>query len=261
MFYSAIVRFYAKKDIYFKRYPAESIHGMLFKMLKKRDAKKATILHDDYESKPFTISPMLPYLRWRGKKKYLKAGKKYYIKITFLEDEWYRLFMEYFLYHPENLRLNGTSLEVIEVLTNSKENKQCNCIEAKKLRENAIKKKKIRLKFHSTTTFRENGRHIILPKPDCVFNSLLTKWNKFGDSKLSLNEDDFDKIFISRYKLETMMEQFKSYPIKGFKGHCEYEVNLTGQKLKDINLMADFAFYSGVGYKTTMGLGQVSRDN
>ncbi|SNY41115.1 CRISPR-associated protein, Cas6 family [Orenia metallireducens] len=261
MFYSVIVRFYAKRDIYFSYYPAESWHGMLFKMLRKQDKDKTTILHDEYEGKPFTISPILPYLRWRKDKKYLKGGKKYFVRITFLEEQWYHLFMEYFLYQREKLELNGRELEIIEVLTNAKEDKRCNAISGEELWDNSRINRKIKLKFHSTTSFRVDEKHVIFPQGEFLFNSLLSKWKEYGDKELVVNSQDFGKINISRYKLESAMEQFKDYPIKGFRGYCEYELEaiLSDKKVKEINLLSDFAFYSGVGYKTTMGLGQVAR--
>jgi CRISPR-associated endoribonuclease Cas6 len=261
MFYSIIVKFRAKSDIYFKNYPGENLHGMLFNILKRRNDQQATLLHDKYESKPFTISPILPYLKWKKGKRYLKSGKKHFIRVTFLEDQWYKLFMESFLYNRQNLKLGRTKIEVDEILTNSKEHKRCNVIEAKDLRNNSRSSKKIKLKFHSTTTFRDNDRHIIFPQEKYLFNSLLSKWKEFGGEKLVVDSVDFSKIIISRYELESVMEEFKNYTIKGFRGYCEYELdnNLSLDKIRDINLLADFSFYSGVGYKTTMGLGQVAR--
>ncbi|ADL12359.1 CRISPR-associated endoribonuclease Cas6 [Acetohalobium arabaticum] len=261
MFYSVIVRFRAKKDIYFNYYPGESLHGMLFHMINKRDEEKVTVLHDRYNSKPFTISPILPYLKWRKGKRYLKKGKKYFFRITFLEEEWYKLFMEYFLYHPEGLKLNGVKIEVIEALTNSKQDNRCDCIEPSQLRQNSGDDRKIKFKFHSTTTFSIEDRHIIFPRADYLFNSLFSKWQEFGSEKLTVEREDFDNIYLSRYDLESTMEWFNDYPIKGFEGKCKYELSskISSKKVKDINLLAGFAFYGGVGYKTTMGLGQVAR--
>lgn len=263
MFYSVIVRFRAREDIYFNYYPSESLHGMLFYLLKKRDAEKVDFLHDEYESKPFTISPIIPYLKWRNGKKYLKKGDKHFFRITFLEDQWYKLFMEYFLYHRDELRLRGSKIEIIEVLTNSDEDKKCNSITPEKLRKESQTRQKIRIKIHSTTTFRDDDRHIVFPRVNYLFNSLYSKWEEFSEQDLIIEREDFNQIYVSRYDLKSAMEKFNEYPIKGFQGECEYEIDskLSKEKVKDLNLLADFAFYSGVGYKTTMGLGQVAKVN
>ena len=261
MLYSVIVRFKAKDDIYFRNYPGESMHGMLFHMLGKRDEKKASILHNQYDTKPFTFSPIMPYPKWEKGKRRLKANKLYFFRVTFLEDEWYLLFMEYFLYHGAELNLQGIKIEVIEALTHSNQDKRCNSMEYGKLWEESGYQRKIKFKFHSTTTFRVGDIHIIYPTSQYFFYNLIKKWEEFSDRKLSLTDEDLKKVYISRYNLSSVMEKFKDYPIKGFRGSCEYEIDssLSKEKVRELNLMADFAFYSGVGYKTTMGLGQVAR--
>ena len=263
MFYSVIVRFRPRKDIYFKYHPSESLHGMLFHMIKERDEEEVEVLHDGYDSKPFTISPIIPYPSWKHGKRYLKKGDKHFFRITFLEDNWYKLFMEYFLYYQDRLKLSGSQIEIIEVLTNSNEDKKCNSITPKKLRKNSQARQKIKFKIHSTTTFRDGDKHIVFPIHNYLFNSLYSKWEEFSSEELIVEREDFNHIYVSRYELESAMEQFSDCPIKGFRGDCEYELdaNLSEDKIKDINLLADFAFYSGVGYKTTMGLGQVARLN
>ncbi|MGM0369631.1 MAG: CRISPR-associated endoribonuclease Cas6 [Bacillota bacterium] len=261
MLYSVIVRFKALENITFKYYPGESLHGMLFQILSERDKDKADVLHNQYETKPFTISPIIPYPKWNGSRMELKSDKEHFFRITFLEEKWYVLFMSYFLHHHRDLQLQGSNIEIIEVLTNSKEDKRCKSLDYQELMEQAETRSKIKFKVHSTTTFRVGDRHIIFPAPNYLFHNLLNKWQMFGDEELSLEDKDFDKVYVSRYDLQSAMEKFRDYPIKGFKGKCEYELDntLSKQKKKEINLLFDFAFYSGIGYKTTMGLGQVAR--
>ena len=263
MLYSVIVKFKTKENVFFKYFPGESLHGMLFQILNKRDIKQADRLHNQYEVKPFTISPIIPYPRWQQGKMKLAAGKEHFFRITFLEEEWYQLFMSYFLHHNNKLQLQGADIEITKVVTNSEQDKRCQCLEYQELREKAKPHSNIKFKVHSTTTFRVGDRHIIFPAPNYLFHNLLNKWQMFGDEKLSLENKDFEKVYVSRYDLQSTMEKFRDYPIKGFKGSCEYELDstLSKQKKREINLLFDFAFYSGIGYKTTMGLGQVARQN
>ncbi|MGM0502286.1 MAG: CRISPR-associated endoribonuclease Cas6 [Bacillota bacterium] len=260
MLYSVIVKFNAKEQVQFKYFPGESLHGMLFSMLSEQDEAKANELHNEYETKPFTISPILPYPRRKNNKWVLKKDKEYFFRITFLEDEWYLLFVDYFLDNAE-LNLQGVDINIREVLTHSNQDKRCNSITCQTLENQARQKKKISFKFHSTTTFRIDKKHIIFPKANLVFNSLKTKWEEYNPDSLTLTAEDLDQIYISRYNLSSTMEKFNGYPIKGFKGKCVYELSsdLSARKMREINLLADYAFYSGIGYKTTMGLGQVAR--
>ena len=261
MLYSVVVNFKAEDDIYFNYFPGESLHAMFFNLLSKQDKAKAKLLHDDKRVKAFSISPILPYPSFVKGKRKLKVGKEYFFRITFLVDEWYLLFMESFLFQGAKLNLQNKKIEITEVKTVSKSDKRCRFIEYDKLIKRAGESSKIKFKFHSTTTFRVGEQHLIYPKPDILFYSLKNKWESFSDYQLQLSQDDLKKLYISRYDLNSTMEKFNSYKIKGFRGSCEYELSngLTAQQRKDLNLLADFAFYSGVGYKTTMGLGQVAK--
>ena len=81
------------------------------------------------------------------------------------------------------------------------------------------------------------------------------------DELLKKHEKEFEKIRVTRFRLKTELVNFSKYKIIGFVGKVVYELPETIDKeIKNtINALADFAFYSGVGYKTTMGMGQVRR--
>jgi CRISPR-associated endoribonuclease Cas6 len=54
--------------------------------------------------------------------------------------------------------------------------------------------------------------------------------------------------------------QFDRFAQKGFVGMVTYEVKRGTPELAHIvNALADLALYAGVGYKTTMGMGQCRR--
>jgi CRISPR-associated endoribonuclease Cas6 len=57
------------------------------------------------------------------------------------------------------------------------------------------------------------------------------------------------------------MLEFGSYRQIGFAGECTYEfaTDAPGELKRQVSLLADFAFHAGVGYKTTMGMGQAMR--
>ena len=69
------------------------------------------------------------------------------------------------------------------------------------------------------------------------------------------------EVDIARYKLRTQMMDFRSYRQLGFVGECEFGVRkgLCEEALGALQVLADFSVFAGVGYKTTMGLGQTRR--
>ncbi|GFP33975.1 hypothetical protein HKBW3S42_02315 [Candidatus Hakubella thermalkaliphila] len=50
------------------------------------------------------------------------------------------------------------------------------------------------------------------------------------------------------------------YSLIGFQGKCKYTVlSNQNEMTRYLNILADFAFFAGLGQKTTMGMGQVRR--
>ena len=103
-----------------------------------------------------------------------------------------------------------------------------------------------------------------MPYPELLFGSLLDRWNTFSQMPPLPAEwrDVFrNEIVFSRYDLHTNYMGYKGGSTKiGCLGRVTYESPRAGpDMLTVLNLLADFAFYSGAGMMTTMGFGQVKR--
>jgi CRISPR-associated endoribonuclease Cas6 len=102
--------------------------------------------------------------------------------------------------------------------------------------------------------------NVPLPLLDLVFGSLLDRWQAFAP--LALNPDlrrfAAEQVAVARYRLRTRALPFKPGAMQvGFSGECLF-VALRRDRywLSVLHLLADFAFYAGVGYQTSMGMGQ-----
>jgi len=64
---------------------------------------------------------------------------------------------------------------------------------------------------------------------------------------------------VLRYELKTQMGDFGNYRQIGFVGHCTLGMprRPVADVLRGMHLLCETAFFTGVGYKTTMGMGQV----
>ncbi len=256
MLYSTAVYFRAKEDIIFKSYEAEALHGLLFKILSKVNANLATKVHDDINKK-FTLSSFMPFTRRKGRLKILEKNREYKFRITFLDENLFHHFLTYFIKIQEPLFLNNVEICPTKILTTDAQDPWCSESTFEQLFQNP-KKELVMIKFLTTTTFRKGDRQLILPLPESVFGSLLFRWQLSGGPSLSLQQNDFKEIDLSRYELKTRQEQFGDYQVKGFTGNCEYWLgNLDKKKREEVIALAGFGFYSGIGYKTTMGLGQI----
>ncbi len=136
--------------------------------------------------------------------------------------------------------------------------------------------RKLTLQFYTPTAFRQGKYDTALPTPDRVFSSLLRRWNHYSGLQFPL--DIVTVIQTSYFDIRTeivtdLCVQFQhtdatvnasnvSNQFIGCVGKVTYQVldRIEGQTLKQINALADFALYAGVGRKTSMGMGMARRE-
>ncbi|MBE3560242.1 MAG: CRISPR system precrRNA processing endoribonuclease RAMP protein Cas6 [Ktedonobacteraceae bacterium] len=139
------------------------------------------------------------------------------------------------------------------------------------------------LEFASLTTFNRGSKKtgygtypVILPLPQFVFQNLLKRWqdvappeliNVIQTERLEQYLQD-DGIIITDYHLTAHRVTFTTHVQRGFLGTCTYQLRDSAEQVssqdpavpltlhQQIYLLARLAFYSGIGYKTAMGLGQ-----
>ncbi len=143
---------------------------------------------------------------------------------------------------------------------------------------------RIDMRFITPTTFKSAGMNVPLPLPALVFDSLLLRWMAFTSHRLrDLPGDQMaaylaHHIVISRHDIRTAMVRGKGGGKEiGFYGDVSFELLRRSDHLKKqdaalenllqaegvwfartANLLAEFALYSGVGRKTTTGMGVIS---
>ena len=117
------------------------------------------------------------------------------------------------------------------------------------------------VQFVSPAAFKQAGRYAILPQEDLLLQSLLMKWNE-ACSNYSLQDADLlaemkKGIHIVDYNLRTSRFQLKNTAIPCFYGKIFVEARLPIVLQEIWNALLCFAPYSGIGIKTTLGMGGV----
>lgn len=115
--------------------------------------------------------------------------------------------------------------------------------------------------FCTPTAFRQGEYDSALPTRDSVFNSLLKRWKNY--SNLEISETIIEAIFPSFFDIRTEIVAEQRSKFIGCVGNITYRIlaNVDPILIKQINALADFAVYSGIGRKTPMGMGMVRRLN
>ena len=198
----------------------------------------------------------------------LAAGGLYRVRFTILQDRPFLKLSEYFLGIRKGVRLflAGAPVSVKEVLiTPTAADPWPGHADPAELLARAQGVNAITLFFASPTTFRRGDINLPLPVPRLVFQSLYEKWQHFCPH-LPLKEDLLDfidqNLFPAEYDLQTNMVNFgKNAMYVGFTGRCTFglkqrTIQTYPEHARQVDLLASFAFYAGVGQKTTMGMGQ-----
>lgn len=152
----------------------------------------------------------------------------------------------------------------------------------------------LKLEFATLTTFNRSHAHgygahyALLPLPQYVFLNLAKRWEDIAPAELlsiihpRLIEDYTleDGVIITDYDLQPHRLHFTKHEQPGFVGRCTYlvrdsrrsstaaiskasqESSESGESSLSIPqqlwLLSQLAFYSGVGYKTSMGMGRMN---
>jgi CRISPR-associated endoribonuclease Cas6 len=108
----------------------------------------------------------------------------------------------------------------------------------------------------------------VFPESHYVFESLARQWEAFAPVEfrmeahgLALNrliEWCEEHVIVTHYTLETGYLSFSRFGQVGFQGTVTYEIKgpPTASEAQWLSPLARFALFSGIGYKTTMGMGQ-----
>lgn len=117
------------------------------------------------------------------------------------------------------------------------------------------------VQFLTPTAFKSEGRYAIFPQEKWLVQTLILKWNQtFPEMPL----DDQDAVAalergikITDYALRSTRYPLKNIKIPGFIGNVTFESHLAVPMEEIWQLLLYFATFSGVGIKTTLGMGAV----
>jgi CRISPR-associated endoribonuclease Cas6 len=243
-----------------------ALHGAFFSWLSQIEAGLATELHDLKSMKPFTVSDIQP-LRTTSNSREFTATNPGWFRITSLDERLDRVLIGRNL--PAEVEILNERFKVEHICRTPTEHSWANCqswdeltASAATLTEKNGFNRKFWLGFHSPTTFKAAGRAFPLPLPEQVFNSLLTRWNSFSPYRIEVENLCAD-LAISGYDLAThlvwMEGSRQGSKLLCFTGWCEYTLFSNDKRVADIlKALTNLAFYAGVGYKTSMGFGQIA---
>jgi CRISPR-associated endoribonuclease Cas6 len=120
----------------------------------------------------------------------------------------------------------------------------------------------ISFRFVSPTGFKREGKQFFLPLPELVFGDLLRKYRRFAGEPPSPDIDAdtlVARVELTRYNIRSHAAKLrKDRIIRGFCGEAEFSAQKLSQPERKLaSSLASLAFFTGIGFKTTQGMGEV----
>jgi CRISPR-associated endoribonuclease Cas6 len=233
-------------------------------LLKRDNQSLADQIHDHDGLKPLTVSSVM-YADGADATGEVTPEQSYAIRVTALSPELEELVATWPERAPTHFMLDTTRWQV-EAATADQDahpwagRATCAELAAPGLTGTGGKQRRWELYFAAPVTFRQRGMNQPFPLPELVFGSLLERWNCFAPLPLPDEARDFvsGAVAVSAYDLHSVRAQTKNNaPQIGALGRCTYTATRPDPYgVPCLDVLARFAFYSGVGAGTTRGFGR-----
>ncbi|MEM7769824.1 MAG: CRISPR-associated endoribonuclease Cas6 [Cyanobacteria bacterium P01_A01_bin.37] len=265
------------------------LHALFLSLVSSVDSEMGDQLHANQANKSFTLSPLQLLKQRRGQlqslaesplrwtyRKPISPGTPCWWRISLLDDRLFsRLTQLWLKLNPDHpWHLGPANLQITSILgTPQSTQPWANfCNYAQLYDQASDQERKLTLQFYTPTAFRQGKYDSAMPTPDRVFGSLLRRWNHY--SSIEFSPTILEIVQPSYFDIRTDVasdprSQFQHTGAKtdpcnqftGCVGKVTYRVlgRVDASTLKQINALADFALYAGVGRKTPMGMGVTRR--
>lgn len=252
------VRMYPKQDCELPHPCAHLVHGAVLRLIRYDDQEMSHSLHDDAQVKPFSISTVWPRSRARGDSMAISKYTPCRLRLCTVGRPVFDAFTRPLfdlLARNDAIELHGTPFHILEA---GLEPPFGGAAEFRTLL--ADRGSEARLRFMSPTTFRRQGLNVPLPDPGLVYGSLWQKWQALSDAPVE--QRIFDELSaalaLSEARIGTRGWKYPKFTMIGFTGTALYQIvrPVSAEARMLFAALSALSFYTGVGYRTTMGMGQ-----
>jgi CRISPR-associated endoribonuclease Cas6 len=262
--YSVALELVATQNATLPAAMGRQVHALFLCLIRQFDSALNARLHGEPNYRPFTVST----LRGgdvQGNRLVLCKGQSYYLRVTLLDSGaiWEGLQRHFLEASPIYVSLDAIPLRLNRILMTPAAVPVgwIGSTDWNTLAMSPPAHSSFTMHFNSPTAF-SLGEHQfeLFPKPQFVWGSLLRTWNRYAPECFRIEKQRLQEVLtrhvtITSRALRTQTLHFPTYVQKGFVGRCSFQVE-EGQPLAEIAALTAFAPYAGVGYKTTMGMGQ-----
>jgi CRISPR-associated endoribonuclease Cas6 len=273
-FHSIVLKLAPEREGQVRATHGHQAHAAFLHTVRQADPALAEVLHHSkLPIRLFTVSPLMGVGVKREGTLEVSPERDYFMRFTLLDRLIFEQFMARFLQGDgrPRLRLGQMSFCIKEILASPGSHPWAGYTSLVELAQNARPVERVTLQFATPTVFsfgkRQWGQQMVpLPIPRLVFGSLAKAWNALALPALNLDRKALrtyleDGVVVAGLRgIRTRMLAYKDAPQVGFVGRVTFEFKGQDETQRAcLDALAELAFYTGVGYKTPMGMGQCRR--
>lgn len=271
---STLISLIPQTDVALRPTMGHHAYAAFLAIIQESDPTLSEKLHAQSSQKPFTVSPLIAEAKKRDNQLHIKAGTDCKLRYTFLDDELFTHFGKSFLTQVlPTIRLGDAKFQVKQLVSHATEEQSWSGHATyAELVQSTKTDTRMSFQFYSPTAFRRMTPRGQKTRSDTsvdlvrCYQSWVNKWNTFAPIKLdkeALLAFIKDHGQVTAVSTKSRALNFGKHTEIGWVGKCACvfypEDSLDENLLRTANCLADFAFYCGTGYKTTMGMGQTKR--
>lgn len=231
------------------------MHPLFLDRISEADTGLGEVLHSFGAMVPFSISPVMG----RKIKRAILENESYWVRICFRQVELEDVFLDTLERGLWNkpMHLGDISFQVEDVILGRQDGNPWSGRKSyeEMLCDGIVSQKKARLRLASPISFKRGDLHYPLPDPCMIFGNLAKRWNLFSSEKVPEKPICTD---VSYSFLDIHTEPYalrKGGSILGTVGKLTFIFQGNEDARRYYQTLLDFAFYSGIGVKTTQGMG------
>jgi CRISPR-associated endoribonuclease Cas6 len=269
-FHALVIQLMAQEDGILPGTVSELAHAAFYAAVQAVDPALAQQMHDAQQRSAFSLSPLYGY--WQSPQDgriHVRAGQEGWLRLGLLDDGLFALFTHHLLTSSRPmLRLGPLHFAISQVYGAPGSHPWVGYTTLADLRALHQTPNRWVLQFESPTAIRwgeadnRTRRVELFPQPRKAIAGLRTRWDRLtGESWGRAFEEWVERnVVVGRiWQWQTQPWVFQRQRYSGGLGKLEYRLLDPRQveHVAQLNRLLHLAFYTGIGYKTTHGLGQV----
>lgn len=247
------------------RHMGVAFYSQVLRWIGEVNPDLAQSLHDTDGAKPITCSGLHGARHLRDNAQFVTPERTYTLRITGLSAPVCQALLALHAQPPTTLELDHLPFTIEQITNDPQQHEWAGKTSYALLASPYLVAQKMpygnfTLQFNAPTAFHSQGMTQPFPLPTFVFGSLIQRWNGFSTIALSPDVRTFceSQVALRHFRLRTQTVVLRNEMKElGFIGQAAYTILSRDRYWRSaLNILAQFAFYGGIGIKTALGMGQ-----